>query len=236
MWGLPFCFFFCSFLYLFTCLFLYLLISSFLYFLFLRFFFVSFFLLFSIFLEPEPKLFHVTWVNKLHWHFQIFYMVCNGKSKQLRQIRCSGVFWLFRCSGVLWGVPECSRVFRCSCVPVFLVLVHDNVWQNPVKWLLRARQIRSTSDANMEHAGEENSTRVFRFRVAQLCSLSFEIKFGNALQNPVTWPLRDIEMKSTSTAIFTFRREKSINFSLYKQGTDARRLHYFYGLLFKNKG
>ena len=118
MWGLPFCFLICSFLYLFTCLFLYLLISSFLYFLFLRSFFVSFFYFFSIFLEPEPKLFHVTWVNKLHWHF-IFYMVCNGKSKPHRQIRCSGVFWLFRCSGVLWGVPECSRVFRCSCVPVF---------------------------------------------------------------------------------------------------------------------
>ena len=25
-----------------------------------------FFYFFSIFLEPEPKLFHVTWVNKLH--------------------------------------------------------------------------------------------------------------------------------------------------------------------------
>ena len=145
---------------------------------------------------------------------------------------------------VLWGVPECSRVFRCSCVPVFLGLVHvilltgnfDNAWQNPVKWLLRARQIRSTSDANMEHAGEENSTWVFCFRVAQVCSLSFQIKFGNALQNSVNWPLRDIEMKSTSTAIFTFRRGKSVNFSRYKQGTDARRLHYFYGLLFKNKG
>ena len=100
-------------------------ISSFLYCLSLRSFFVSFFLLFfSIFLEPEPKLFHVTWVNKLHWHF-IFYMVCNGKSKQHLQFQRSGVFWLFRCSGVLWGVPECSRVFRCSCVPVkFLVLVH----------------------------------------------------------------------------------------------------------------
>ena len=118
MWGLPFCFFIWSFLYLFTCLFLYLLISSFLYFLFLRSLFVSFFLLFSIFLEPDPKLFHVTWVNELHWHF-IFYMVCNGKSKQHRQIRRSRVFWLFRCSAVLWGVPECSRVFRCSCVPVF---------------------------------------------------------------------------------------------------------------------
>ena len=97
-------------------------------------------------------------------------------------------------------------------------------------------KIRSTSDANMEHAGEQNCTRVFRFRVAQVCSLSFQIKFGNAWQNPVNWPLRDMEMKSTSAAIFTFRREKSINFSLYKQGTDARRLHYFYGLLFKNKG
>ena len=189
MWGLPFCFFICSFLYLFTCLFLYLLISSFRYFFY--FFALSLchsFYFFSIFLEPEPKLFHVTWVNKLHWHF-IFYMVCNGKSKQHRQIRCSGV---------LWGVPECSRVFRCSCVLVFQILVHvilltifDNAWQNPVKRLLRARQIRSTSDANMEHASEENSTLVFRFRVAQVCSLSFQITFGNALQIPVNWPLRD---------------------------------------------
>ena len=78
----------------------------------------------SIFLEPEPKLFHVMWVNKLHWRF-IFYMGCNGKTKQNRQIQCSGVFRLFRCSGcsgvfrVLWGVPECSRVFRCSRVPRF---------------------------------------------------------------------------------------------------------------------
>ena len=52
-------------------------------------------------------------------------------------------------------------------------------------------------------------------------------------QLTITW---HIEMKSTSAAIFIFRREKSISFSLYKQGTDARRLHYFYGLLFKNKG
>ena len=130
MWGLPFCFFICSFLYLFTCLFLYLLISSLLYFLFLPFFIFYFFALslchsfyfFSIFLEPEPKLFHVTWVNKLHWHF-IFYMVCNGKSKQHRQIRCSGVFWLFRCSGVFQSVPKCFGVpvFLCSGVPVFLL-------------------------------------------------------------------------------------------------------------------
>ena len=129
MWGASFLF-----LYLFLSLplylliqVLYLLISSFLYFLFLRSFFVSFFLLFSIFLEPEPKLFHVTRVNTLHWHF-IFYMVSNGKSKQHRQIRCSEVFWLFRCSGVLWGVPEWPKLFRCSCVPVFLVIV-NHFWQ-----------------------------------------------------------------------------------------------------------
>ena len=177
MVGLPFCFFICSFPYLFTCLFL-----PFFIFYFLRSFFVSFFLLFSKFLEPEPKLFHVTWVNKLHWHF-IFYMVCNGKTTQHRQIRCSGVFRLFRCSGVLWGVPECSRVFWCTRVPLFLVLVHailltifDNAWQNPLKWLLCARQIRSTSDANMGHGGEENSTWAFRFRVAQVCSLSVREK------------------------------------------------------------
>ena len=75
-------------------------------------------------------------------------MVCNGKSKQHRQIRCSGFFWavpvfrgalgcsrvfqsvsvflcsgvpVFRCSGVL--VFRCSGVpvFRCAGVPVFLV-------------------------------------------------------------------------------------------------------------------
>ena len=129
MWGLSFCFFICSFLYLFTCLFLYLLISSLLYFLFLPFFIFYFFALslchsfyfFSIFLEPEPKLFHVTWVNKLHWHF-IFYMVCNGKSKQHRQIRCSGFFFAVP---VFRGAPGCSGVFQsisvflCSGVPGF---------------------------------------------------------------------------------------------------------------------
>ena len=162
------------FLYLFLSLPPYLLISLFTYF-FLSLFFLFFalslchsFYFVSIFLEPEPKLFHVMWVNKLHWHF-IFYMGCNGKTKQHRQIRCSGVFRLFRCSG-------CSGVFRsvpeCFGVPVFLVLVHailftifDNAWQNHVKWLVLARQISSTSDANMEHAGEEKSTWVFRFRV-----------------------------------------------------------------------
>ena len=52
-------------------------------------------------------------------------------------------------------------------------------------------------------------------------------------QLTITW---HIEMKSTSAAIFIFRREQIKRFSLYKQGTDARRLHYFDGLLFKNKG
>ena len=118
----------------------------------------------------------------------------------------------------------------------YSLTIFDNAWQNPLKWLLRARQIRSTSDAYMQHAGKGNSTWVFRFRVAEVCSHSFQIKFGNAWQNPVNWPLRDIEMKSTSAAIFTFQQERSINFPLFKQGTDARRLHYFYRLLFKNKG
>ena len=161
MWGLPFCFFICSFLYLFTCLF------KFFIYLFLPFFIFYFFALslchsfyfFSIFLEPEPKLFNVTWVNTLHWHF-IFYMVSNGKSKQHRHIRCSGV---------LWGVPECSRVFRCSCVlglvhVILLTINFDNAWQNPVKWLLRARQIRSTSEANMEHAVRRTAHEYFVLR------------------------------------------------------------------------
>ena len=105
------------FLYLFLSLPLYLLVSLFLYF-FLSLFFISslflcviLFTFFSVFLEPEPKLFHVTWVDKLHWHF-IFYMVCNGKSKQHRQIRCSGFFLMFWCSGVFQSVS----VFLCSSV------------------------------------------------------------------------------------------------------------------------
>ena len=137
-----------SFLFLYLFLFFTSLPADFFIYLFLSFFIFYFFALslchsfyfFSIFLEPLPKLFHVTWVNKLHWHF-IFYMVSNGKSKQHRQIRCSRVFWIFRCSGVLWGVPEWSKLFRCSCVPVFLcscvpvflVLVHvillNHFWQ-----------------------------------------------------------------------------------------------------------
>ena len=52
-------------------------------------------------------------------------------------------------------------------------------------------------------------------------------------QLTITW---HTAMKSISAAIFIFRREQIKRFSLYKQGTDARRLHYFYGLLFKNKG
>ena len=71
-------------------------------------------------------------------------MVCNRTTKQHHQNRCSGFFRLFRCSwvfrivpvfqcssvpvfrcsGVFRGVPGCSGVFRCSGVPLFLVLVH----------------------------------------------------------------------------------------------------------------
>ena len=77
------------FLYLFLSLPPYLLISLFTYFfLSLSFYFFALslchsFYFVSIFLEPEPKLFHVIWVNKLHWHFN-FYMGCNGKTKQHR--------------------------------------------------------------------------------------------------------------------------------------------------------
>ena len=153
-----------------------------------------------------------------------------GKQNSIVKFSVSGFFGCSGvpgCSGVFRSVPECFGVLV---LRVFLVLEHailltifDNAWQNPVKWLLRARQIWSTSDANMEHAGEESSTWIFRFRVAQACSLSFQIKFGNAWQNPVNWPLRDIEMKSTSAAIFLFRREQIERFSLYKQGTRLRK-------------
>ena len=60
----------------------------------------------------SSKLFRYTWVNKFTFIFLTWSV--NGKTKQHRQIRCSGFFRLFRCSGV----------FQCSGVPVFLVLVH----------------------------------------------------------------------------------------------------------------
>ena len=40
--------------------------------------------------------------------------------------------------------------------------------------ILRARQIRSTWDANMEHAGEENSTWVFRLGSHRYVLLAFK--------------------------------------------------------------
>ena len=73
---------------------------------------------------------------------------------------------------------------------LFIILLNfGNSSQNPLKWLLRGRQIRSTSDTNITISGcnmrEENSTWLFRFS---------------------------------------------------KQGIEAGRLHYFYGLLSQNKG
>ena len=89
-------------------LFTYFFLSFFIFYLFVLSFFLSVFLftLFSIFLAPASKLFRVTWVNKLHLHFS-FYTVKLGVP-------------VFR------GVPGCSgvMVFRCSGVPVFLILVH----------------------------------------------------------------------------------------------------------------
>ena len=114
MWGLPFCFLICSFfISLPACFFIYLFLPFFIFYFFALSLCHSFYF-FTIFLQPERKIFHVTLVDKLHWHFS-FYMVCNGKTRQHRQIRCSGVFWLFRCSGA----------FRCS-----LVLVHA-LWNTP---------------------------------------------------------------------------------------------------------
>ena len=116
--GGPFCFFICSFIYLFTCLFIsffiYLFFSLFIFYLFVLSFCLSFHF-FSIFLVPASKLFRVTWVNKLHRHF-IFYMVCNGKTKQHRQIRCSGVPGFSTCQ---LSLQYCSSswnnvVFTCT--------------------------------------------------------------------------------------------------------------------------
>ena len=153
MWGLPFCFLICSFLYLFTC-FIYLFLPFFIFY-FCALSLCHSFYFFSIFLEPEPKLFHVAWVYKWHWHL-IFSWSVMGNQNNIVKFGVPEFFWLFRCSGVLWGVPgcsgvpwgvpECSRVFRCSCVPVFLVLLHvilltifENAWQNPVRGSWRGK-------------------------------------------------------------------------------------------------
>ena len=86
------------------------------------------FYFFSIFLEPEPKLFHVTWVND---YIDILFFTWSVMGKQNNMVKfgvpgffgCSGVPG---CSGVFWSVPDCFGVpvFRCSGVAVFLVLVH----------------------------------------------------------------------------------------------------------------
>ena len=72
--------------------------------------------------------------NKLHWHrHYFFYMICIGKTKQHRQIRCSGIFWLFRLSGVFRSV----MVFRCSWFKYMLkrIINRETQWDvqsNPV--------------------------------------------------------------------------------------------------------
>ena len=70
---------------------------------------------FYFFLAPASKLFRVMSLNWLHWHF-IFHMVCNRKANNT--VKFNSVFRYFS------AVPGCSGVFRCSGVPVFLVLVH----------------------------------------------------------------------------------------------------------------
>ena len=62
--------------------------------------------------------------------------------------------------------------------------------------------------------------------------LSFRQCVTKSNQLTITW---HIEMKSTSAAIFIFRREQIKGFSRYKQGTDARRLHYFYGCCLRTR-
>ena len=101
------------FIYLFLPFFIFLFLPFFIFYLFALSLCHSF-CFFSTFLEPEPN---VTWINKLHWHF-IFYMVCNGKSKQHRQIRCSGFFLPvpgFLPVPVFHGALGCSGVFQRAC-------------------------------------------------------------------------------------------------------------------------
>ena len=93
------------------------------------------------------------------------------------------------------------------------------------------------------------SVSLSAWKAAEVSSHNFQVKsvcferliksldsvFGNAWQNPINWPLHDIEWSRHRTPHLLFRREQNISFFPYKQGTDARRLHYFYGSLFWNK-
>ena len=78
-----------------------------------------------------------------------------------------------------------------------------------------------------------SNKKLFALNVLLDLSIQFLAMRDKIQSIDITW---HIEIKSTSAAIFIFRREQIKRFSLYKQGTDARRLHYFYGLLFKNEG
>ena len=84
---------------------------------------------------------------------------------------------------------------------------------------------------------EKNSTWVFRFRVAEVYSHSFQRKFGNAWQKfcqlTITCHRNQVDI---GCHIYISTRKEHKLFSLQaRPGTDARRLHYFYGLLFKKR-
>lgn len=76
-----------------------------------HFFVLSFYFIF--FLAPASKLFCVTWVDGLHWHFN-FCMVCNRATRRHPQF--GSVFWGFSAVPVFRGVPvfRSFLVFRCS--------------------------------------------------------------------------------------------------------------------------
>ena len=120
MWGLPFCSLFVAF---FTSLPAYFFIYLFLPFFIFYFFFLSLchsISFFSIFLEPEPKPFHVTWVNN---YIDILFFTRSVMGNQNNIVKfgvpcffgCSGVPG---CSGVFRSVPDCL-LFLCSGVPRF---------------------------------------------------------------------------------------------------------------------
>ena len=80
----------------------------------------------------SSKLFRYTWVNKFTFIFLTWSV--NGKTKQHRQIRCSGVFRLFRCSGVP-GFSTCrskrwSNTFIIKLQPVTQTDCVGALWLN----------------------------------------------------------------------------------------------------------
>ena len=102
-------------------------------------------------------------------------MVCNGKTKQHRQIRCSGVFRLFRCFGVFRGVP------------VLLVLVHAVRWDC---WFLM-KEKNTITEFGIK-ASEQGAEREPKYPSCTPAQLSLSTKAETNISTPQRNPCADV--------------------------------------------